>query len=291
MMNQQKIALLTDSCADLKLEHIGDDPIFVVPLIISWQGTKYEDGVTITAEEVYDRARTELPKTSLPRPQTVYQTLERIRNLGYQKVIAVMLSSGLSGTYNMVRLAAQDFRELEIHVVDSLSGAIGSGAIVLQLMEYIKRDFAWERLKTIALRLVENTKVFFSLDTLEYLKKGGRIGKVTAMAGTVLNLKPIIAFEPNGELGSVAKCRGSRQAHSKLIELARQVREGHKRYILLTAHGGAPEAYPDYRAEVLRYFTDFEKHIESTIDATLAAYTGPGLLGAGIVILDGVEDA
>lgn len=289
-LNAQKIALITDSCADLNSELIGDDPIFIIPLVISFQDEEYEDGVTITAEEIYEKARLEFPRTSLPRSETLYRTLETIRDQGYERVIAVMLSSGLSGTFNMVRLAAQDFPELDVLVIDSLTGSIGCGAVLLQLMEYIRRGFEWERLKRIARQLVRNVTVYFSVDTLEFLKKGGRIGKITALAGTVLNLKPIIAFEPDGQLGSVAKCRGSRQAQERLMTLAQKARGDAKEYILLTAHGGAPEVYPAYRDEVLRRFPDCSRHVPAVIDGTLAVYTGPGLLGAGIIILDGIED-
>ena len=289
-LNPQKIALITDSCADLNADLIGDDPIFIIPLVLAFQGVEYEDGVTITAQDVYEKTRVEFPRTSLPRSETLFRTFQTIRDQGYERVIAVMLSSGLSGTYNMVRLAAQDVPGLEIFVIDSLTGSLGCGAVLLQLMEYIRRGFEWERLKRIALQLVKNVTVYFSVDTLEFLKKGGRIGKITALAGTVLNLKPIIAFEPDGQLGSVARCRGSHQAQERLMTLAAKARGDAKEYILLTGHGGAPELYPAFRDEVLRRFPDCSRHISAVIDGTLAAYTGPGLLGTGIVILDGIED-
>lgn len=288
-MNQQKVALITDSCADLRPEHIGEDPIFVVPLTITCGGKQYEDGVDITADQVYEMAKTELPKTSLPRPEAMYQTLKKIQEEGYEKVIAVMLSSGLSGTYNLMRVTAQDFEDLEVLAVDSISASVGSGAMILLLMQAIKAGKSWEELKALVKELVKRTKVFFSVDTLEYLQKGGRIGRITALAGSVLNLKPIICFEPTGELGSIAKCRGSRQAQNKLIELAEKAKGNAEHYILMTAHGGAEEAYPAYREEVLKHFSGYQQHIESTIDATLGVYTGPGLLGIGVVVLDGIE--
>ncbi len=289
-MNQQRIALLTDSCSDLAPSHIGEDPIYVVPLTVSWRGEEYEDGVTITADQVFEKAQIELPKTSLPRAESVYRTLEQIRQAGYQKVLAVMLSGGLSGTYNMMRLVAQDYTDMEIYVVDSVSASLGTGIIVLQLMEYIRRGYEWERLKTISHRLVQNAHVFLTLDTLEYLKKGGRIGKVTAIAGSLLNLKPIISFEEGGELVSVAKCRGARQAEKKILELMQKIRGESRRYVLVTAYSGRGEAYPAFRDEIARHFTDCEYQMEAVISATLGVYTGPGLLGCGLLLLDGVED-
>ncbi len=289
-MNPEKIAIITDSCSDLKPAHIKDNPIFVVPLIITCGNREYRDGRDIDAEEVYCQAKIELPKTSLPRPADIYETLQEIRRLGYQKVIAIMLSSGLSGTYNMMRLAGEDASDLEVYTVDSFSGSLGSGIMVLQTMEYINQGRPWAEIKRMVHKLMRNTHVFFSIDTLEYLEKGGRIGRVTAVAGTMLKLKPILSFAPTGELGSVAKCRGSKQAMAKLLELTRSALGNHKRYNLITAHGGAPEPYAVHREAMLKAFPDYDHFVESEIDATLAVYTGPGLMGAGIQILDDVED-
>ncbi len=288
-MNPERIAIITDSCADLKPEHIGDNPIFVVPLIITCGKQEYRDGYDISAEEVYRQAEIRLPKTSLPRPADMYEALERIRKLGYERVIAIMLSSGLSGTYNMMRLAGEDMEDLEVCAIDSLNGSLGSGIMVLQTMEYINQGRSWEEIKEIAHKLIKSTYAYFSIDTLEYLKKGGRIGRVTAVAGSMLNLKPILSFASTGELVSVAKCRGNKQAQAKLIELTRNALGDHKRYNLIAAHGGAPEAYQTHREALLKAFPNYESFVESEIDATLAVYTGPGLMGAGIQILDDME--
>ncbi len=289
-MNTQKIAILTDSCSDLTHEHIGDNPIYVVPLVISWKGIEYQDGVDITADEVFVKAQEELPKTSLPRREAVDTALEQIKAAGYEKVLAIMLSGGLSGTYNMMRLVAEERSDLEIYAVDSVSASLGEGAIVLQLMDYIRRGFSWERLKVLAHRLVANTTVFLTLDTLEYLKKGGRIGKVTALAGSLLNLKPIISFEENGELGSVAKCRGSKHIGPRMIELIQKVKGSCKHYILVTARSGNPAAYPHFKEEIRQQFPDYEKYFEGVLGSTLSVYTGANLLAAGVMVLDGIED-
>jgi DegV family protein with EDD domain len=285
-MNPEKIAILTDSCSDLRPEHIGDDPIFVVPLTVTCGNRDFYDGVDITGEDVYHLAKVEMPKTSLPRPSVVYETLEKIRDLGYEKVIAVMLSSGLSGTFNMVRLAGEDIEGLEVYAIDSLSASLGGGLIVLQTMEYIKEGRSWEEIKHLANKLMRNTHVYLSLDTLEYLKKGGRIGRVTAVAGAMLNLKPILTFTSAGELTSTAKCRGSKQAQAKLIELASSALDGRKRYRLAAIHGGAPETYASFRESLLTAFPDAESVVESQLGATIAAYTGPGMLGVGVQIIE-----
>ena len=155
-----------------------------------------------------------------------------------------MLSSGLSGTYNLARMLAGECAEqgYAMQVFDSVSGALGQGMTVLQLAEDIKNGMDWEELtERRAPQLIANTYPFFSVDTLEYLVKGGRIGKVTAMAGTMLQIKPIITFAPDGQLQSVAKVRGRHQVMRKLVDMAVDRCGEHKRYNLAVAHGGAPE--------------------------------------------------
>lgn len=286
-MNAQKVALITDSCADLSKEQIGDRPIYVLPLVIRCSDGEYYDGVNITAEDVYERLKTELPSTSLPRGEAAERILDEIRAAGYEKVIAVMLSAGLSGTYNLMRLMGEEYEGLEIKVFDSVSGSLGIGGILLQLSEYLEEGVAWEELLRRTEALIRGTTVFFSVDTLEYLQKGGRIGKVTAMAGTLLNIKPILSFMPEGELGNVAKVRGKKQVIQKLVELLREELQGVKRFNLMVANGGAPAEMEELEALVRAEFPGFDHFWAShAFDATLSVYVGPGVLGAGVISLD-----
>ena len=244
-MTPKKIALLTDSSADLRWDQARENNIFFVPLRILCEDGEYLDGVNITGPDIYQRLHNgELPQTSLPRVEDFSAKLREIFDLGYDGVIAVMLSSGLSGTYNLARILAGECAEqgYAMKVFDSVSGALGQGMTVLQLAEDIKNGMDWEELtEHRAPQLIANTYPFFSVDTLEYLVKGGRIGKVTAMAGTMLQIKPIITFAPDGQLQSVAKVRGRHQVMRKLVDMAVDRCGEHKRYNLAVAHGGAPE--------------------------------------------------
>ena len=271
VMNPQKIALLTDSCADLSVQMVQEYHIFVVPLRILCADGEYADGVDIHGADIYRRLHNgELPQTSLPSGAYIEKVLRQIWEEGYDGVIAVMLSSGLSGTYNLVRLAAEECGNLlPVRVFDSVSGSLGQGATVLQLAEDIRGGMSWEELtERRAPQLIANTFPFFSVDTLEYLQKGGRIGKVTATAGTLLQIKPIITFADDGQLKSIAKVRGRNQVISKLIELTVQRCDEHRRYNLAVA-------MPNYG------------HIwEGEIDGTLSVYIGDGVLGAAVQVLD-----
>ena len=287
-MNSQKIAILTDSCADLTPELRAGKPIFVVPLKIICSDGEYSDGEDIFAQDIYRRLeRGELPHTSLPNGGAVEAVFDEIARQGYEKVAAVMLSGGLSGTYNMVRLQGEAREDLEVRTFDSVSGALGMGMAVLQMAEDIAAGMEWEELVERRIpQLLAGAHPFFSVDTLEYLQKGGRIGKVTALAGTMLNIKPIISFAADGQLVSVAKVRGRRQIQDKFLELLRRELGGHKKYNLAVANGGAPEEMAQLRKRMEAAFPQYTNFWEGEIDATLSVYIGPGVLGAAVQILD-----
>lgn len=288
LSNVQKIALLTDSTADLSPALREGKPIYTVPLKIVCDDGEYSDGVDIFSGDIYERLhRGELPRTSLPDGGSVSDTLDQIKADGYEKVLAIMLSSGLSGTHNMVRLLAESRSDLEIAVFDSKSGSLGMGIMLLQLWEDILAGADWDTLVNKRVpQLIANTFPFFSVDTLEYLSKGGRIGKVTALAGTLLSIKPIISFAGDGQLQSVAKVRGRRQVQDKILDLMAQKLKPGVRYNLGIANGGAPEEMEEFAVRMKERFPNAEHMWAGEIDATLSVYIGDGVLGGGIQLLE-----
>ena len=288
LSNPEKIALLTDSTADLTPAMRAGKPIYVVPLKIRCDDGEFSDGVDIFAQDVYDRLRRgELPRTSLPEGGVVSDTLNQIRADGYEKVIAVMLSGGLSGTYNLVRVQAEQTEDLDIAVFDSRSGSLGIGIIVLQLWEEIQAGTGWDKLIHERVpHLVDNTFPFFSVDTLEYLRRGGRIGRITALAGTMLSIKPIITFSEDGQLQSIAKVRGRKQVQDKIVELLRSKFRAGKRYNLGVANGGAPAEMAELSEKMRARFPNFVHCWEGAMDATLSVYIGDGVIGGGIQLID-----
>ena len=288
LSNPEKIALLTDSTADLTPAMRAGKPIYVVPLKIRCDDGEFSDGVDIFAQDVYDRLhRGELPRTSLPEGGVLSDTLDQIRADGYEKVIAVMLSGGLSGTYNLVRVQAEQRDDLDIAVFDSRSGSLGIGIIVLQLWEEIQAGADWDKLIHERVpHLVDNTFPFFSVDTLEYLRRGGRIGRITALAGTMLSIKPIITFSEDGQLQSIAKVRGRKQVQDKIVELLRSKFRAGKRYNLGVANGGAPAEMAELSEKIRARFPDFVHCWEGAMDATLSVYIGDGVIGGGIQFID-----
>ena len=287
-MVPKKIALLTDSCADIAPADLKEN-IFTVPLRILCSDGERRDGVDITPAEVYRRLYAgEMLKTSLPSGEDIGDAIDRIEAAGYDGVVAVMLSSGLSGTFNMARLIGEECEgRLEVKVFDSLSASLGQGMMVLQLAKDIENGMSWEELTERRVpQLVANTHAFFSVETLEFLEKGGRIGRVSATAGTLLQIKPVLGFSAEGQLQSVAKARGRMQVMDKLVAMAVKHCGEHKRYNLAVANGGCPEDMEKVKAKLTAALPGCENIWEGEIDCTLSSYIGDGILGAAVQVLD-----
>lgn len=286
-MRTDKIALLTDSCADIPMEVARKNHIYVVPFTITFEEGSYQDGVDIFPDDVYRRQPNEGIKTSLPSGAVIEDTLHQIKEDGYEKVIAIMLSSGLSGGYQIVRMLGEEEEALEVAVFDSMSGSLGEGAMVLTVARWIEEGRTWEEMLALIPRMMKNVHPYFSVDTLEYLKRGGRIGKITAMAGTALGIKPILAFDPEtGELTSAHKVRGRQAAMKKLVQVAVSNLEPNKRYNIMWAHGGTPEEGAQIAEMLRKAAPDFQQEFSGEIDCTLASYVGPRLIGAAVQVLD-----
>ena len=278
--------MLTDTCADIPPALARERDITILPLGSGYPEGDYQDGVDITPEDIYRRMPQEVPKTSLPTGEAIFAAFDRIRAAGYEKVLALIFSSGISGTYNAVRLAAREYRELEIAVFDTKSASLGLGTMALQAWDYIRAGMEWEEQLERIPRLIAGTSIFFSLDTLEYLQKGGRIGRVTCVAGTMLQIKPIISFAPDGQLASVGKVRGRAKS---IEELARRVQElvpAGKPYNLAVANGGCPQDVEALKTLLAAPIAGSRRFYEGSIDCTLASHVGPHLIGAGIQVLE-----
>ena len=229
-----------------------------------------EDGMGVEADTVY------------LIPPKKYLTLQGDR----------LLLSDAPGTLNhpidaFFTSLAEERRDLAVRVYDSVSGSLGTGMMVLQLAEDIRSGMDWQTLtERRAPWLIAHTFPFFSVDTLEYLQKGGRIGKVTAMAGTMLQIKPIITFAADGQLQSIAKVRGRNLVIRKLIELVTKSHSGATRYNLAVANGGAPKEMEVLRSRLMAALPDYDHIWEGEIDGTLSVYIGDGVLGAAVQPLD-----
>ena len=283
---KQKPALLVDSGIDVPPSIIKEYGIYSLPLKIIYKDREYSDGVGIQAEEVYSNLSVEIPKTSLPGAAEAISILDRIKSDGYENVLAVTLSSGLSGTYNMISLVAKDYEGLDVQVVDTKNIGIAGGMVAIRAAEYISEGMDFETLVKTVNEDVPDSKIFFCISTLEYLQKGGRIGLVSSMLGTALNLKPIISCNEEGIYYNVAKISGRKRSLDKMIDIATEYASKGKLYNLAVVHGGAAEDAEKVKEKLLSKLSKYKNVFEGQISPALGVHTGPGLVGIGVQILE-----
>lgn len=277
----EKIAILTDSACDLPKELIERFPIKVLPLSIIYPEKAYKDRVDIQPQDVYDRMPDEIPSTSMPSPQEVSNLLEEIRKEGFTHVLAVHLSSALSGTFNTVQMVAKEFEDLVIKVFDTRTLSIGTGWMVLEAARDIASGLGWQKTIDNLHHLQPRVKVYYVLETLEYLRRGGRIGSVAAMLGQFLHLKPIISVNEDGAYYTYAKARGRAKSIEKLAEIVEHaVQKGPIK--LAVMHGGARDEFQRL-LERLQQLPNIKELVASDISPSLGVHTGPGLLGVCVV--------
>lgn len=274
----EKILLITDSASDINENLIKENNIKVLPFKITFSDREYEDRVDITPEMLYKVLPTEIPKTSLPSIDKLTNILENAVREGYTHAIIITISNHFSGTYNAARLVCESFSGLETFVFDSLSLTMAEGALVLEASRLIKEGKSFKEIIEALPTIRDNTDVYFTIDTLEYLKKGGRIGRVAGTVGEVLNLKPIITIDKEGLFQTSAKVRGVKQSISKLVSLLKPYLENNKCKVWIL-DGNAPD-----KADILyNAIKDFPNIIECNlggeIGPALGINTGPGLVG------------
>lgn len=278
-MNKQKFAILVDSCVDVPKYLIEKYNMYVAPLKIIYKDREYSDGVDITAEQVYEGLTREIPTTSLPPGEKIQALFDEIKADGYEKVLAVSISSGISGTYNAIRVIGDQQEGLEVYAVDTKNIGIGSGFNAIQAAEYIQEGMDWNTLtKTISANIF-NSKVFFVVSTLEYLQKGGRIGLVASMLANTLNLKPIISCNEEGVYYTEAKIVGRKRSVKKTVELAIKFLGDHSNYNLGIVHGDAEAEAEEIKKYLLTQLPNAKVFVEGQISPVLGVHTGPGTIG------------
>ncbi len=274
----EKVAILTDSGSDVPIEIVRELNIFVLPLQVNYKERSYRDGVDIDAKTVYEGLDKEVPTTSLPLGSDLTDLLQKIKDEGYTRILAVLLSSGLSGTFNMVRLAAHD-SPIPMDVLDTKNIGIGSGMSAIKAARLAKAQVSYDEIVDQTKKAIENTKIYFVLSTLEYLKRGGRIGKVSAMIGSAFDIKPIITCNEEGIYTTVTKARGRSQSLRKVVEYACQYAQGAESVNLAIAHGNAYQEAIDIKADLQSLINGISKVYIGPVSPALGVHTGPGLIG------------
>ena len=209
-----KTRIIVDSTADL-LPAVKNR-VYTVPLTVRFGNEEFIDGVTIDSKSFYEKLIEcdALPTTSQATPDGFIQQFEAAKQAG-EAVVVITLSAMLSGTYQSAMIAAQDYEE--VYVVDSASAAIGSGILVELALKLVDEGKTAREIAEILEEKKKKVIVVALVDTLEYLKKGGRISGAVAFAGGLLNIKPVLAIA-DGEISMLGKARGSKMGNNLLVQ-------------------------------------------------------------------------
>ncbi len=274
----QKVAIVTDSSCDLTQDQLDAHHIYMIPLRIICSRGELRDRVEISQEELYSLMEHELPKTSLPLPEDVSSLYDRLAAEGVTHVLHLTISAGLSGTYNMIRMIAKEYEDrLHIVLLDSRTLSTGLGMMALEAAETLEAngslEDAIERVKAVR----EKQLGMFIIKTLEFLRKGGRIGLVEGVVGTILQLKPVIFVNNEGVYQTLAKARGYANALDTMIREAVS-RFGKSRIRLSIVHGAAA-VEAQKLLDRLKGLLNLAESSISPVSPVLAIHTGPGLLG------------
>ena len=209
------VRIIIDSTSDIKAEL--KDKVTIVPLTVRFGEEEFVDGVTIDHRQFYERLIESdvLPSTSQPTPDAFAQVFEQARQAG-DEVVVLTLSAKLSGTYQSAAIAAADFPGM-VHVVDTKTVTIAAGVLVELAIRLMEQGLSAAEIAARITEERENVHLVAMLDTLEYLKLGGRISKTVAFAGGLLNIKPVISII-DGEVAILGKARGSKQGNNLLVK-------------------------------------------------------------------------
>ncbi len=285
-MNEiRKTVIIADSSCDLPREYIKEHGIEIVAMRIVCQNAEYRDGIDIEKEALFELMKEELPKTSLPAPEEVSALYERLIAEGVENILHFNLTSGLSGTYNMVRLMADDFRDrINIHVIDTLTLSIGLGVIVREAVEALEAGESIERIIEHTANVRKKQLGMFVIRTMEYLRKGGRIGRVEGVVGGLLNIKPVIFVSDEGVYETLAKARGYKSAVQTMIAEAKR-KFGTARIRLAVTHANALEDGEQLLQKLKEELNVVDSYLVP-VSSVMAVHSGPGLLGVAAFVVD-----
>ena len=275
--------IITDSTSDITQVDVREKNIQVVPLRILFEDGEYHDGVNITTEEFYTKLETAkvLPQTSQPSPEDFVKIFESAKNKN-ESILVITLSSSLSGTYQSATIAKDICEYEKVYLVDSQTVTLGLKILVDYAISLRNNGKSIEETFEILEKEKQNIRIFAAVDTLEYLKKGGRLSSAAALAGTLLNLKPIVKVQ-DGLVSMAAKARGTNNSYSKIKALVEEV-------------GGIDETRP-YTLGYTGSSTNLNQFVSfidktynlkdcpiSAIGSTVGVHAGPGACGLAFFI-------
>lgn len=279
-MNDQRIAVITDTGTDTPREFAEEHDVRVVPLRINFpDGTTFESGVDITPAELVARMDRGVPTTSLPSPQTIRKAIERAREDGYGAAVFVTISSGLSATCDTVRLVAKQVGNFPVLVIDTLNIGLAAGMVVMEAVRQVEAGTRLDRLASALEEVASKTYVFFSVKSLSFLRKGGRISEAVYRIGSVLNIKPIITCDQHGRYVIAKKARGWLRSIEAELALAAERAAGLPKVRVGICCSASCEMFHELEERVRERIPNVLEVIRSGVSADLLVHTGPDLVG------------
>ena len=277
-LTQENTAVVLDSTADFPDAQIRFPNMRVVPLYVRFGEESFRDYVELDPHGFYERLRAaaELPTTSQPTPQDFMSTYNALS--GYERIYSLHISSKLSGTFQSASLAASEIGGDRIRLIDTESASVGIGMLAIAIQELLARGTTDEEIEALAALHRERAGILFTVDTLEFLAKGGRIGRARALMGNLLNVKPILAIE-DGEVVPVTRVRGRAKAFEEFRRRFEAATTDGPGLGIGIAHAEAEEAVEQLQAIVLATRPQAEVKLVTSLGAVVGTHAGPGTVG------------
>jgi DegV family protein with EDD domain len=280
-----KFAVVTDSTAYIPLEYTKKHNISVAPQVLIWDGETFRDGVDIRPDEFYNRLKTakSMPSTSQVSPATMQSIFQPLVDQGLD-VLGIFISSKLSGTLQSAIQGRENMGTAgdKVTLVDSRSTAIALGFQVLAAARAMETGASLKECASIAETAHERTGLFFAVDTLEFLHRGGRIGGAQRFIGSALNLKPILALK-DGRVEGVERIRTKSKAHDRILELVSEQVKGKSNIRVASLHANAAE---DAKALLDRAKQELNpvETIFTEVSPVVGSHAGPGTIGLAFMV-------
>jgi DegV family protein with EDD domain len=276
-LTAENTAIVLDSTADLPDAADRFPNWRVVPLYVSFGGESLRDGVDIDATEFYERLRASsvFPTTSQPTPGDFLACYEELG--GYERIFSLHLSARVSGTFESAESAAVELGDGRVRAIDTETASASIAMLAFAIQRRLERGTSDEEIDGLVERYRRERGLLFTVDTLEFLQRGGRIGKAAAFAGTLLQVKPILSIR-EGEVEPIKRVRGERKAFAELAAALETETENEPAYRLGVAHAAAPDRAAELESLVRERRPRAELKLVVTLGAVIGAHAGPGTL-------------
>ncbi len=276
-LTAENTAIVLDSTADLPAAAVRFPNWRVVPLYVRFGDESLRDGVDIDAPEFYARLRESsvFPTTSQPTPGDFLACYEELR--AYERIFSLHVSARVSGTFASAETAAAELGHGIVRAVDTETASASIAMLALAIQRRLERGTTDEEIDALVARYLQERGLLFTVDTLEFLQRGGRIGKAAAFAGSLLHIKPILSIR-DGEVEPVKRVRGERKAFAELAAALENETGDEPALRLGVAHAAAPERAAELEALIRERRPQAELELVVTLGAVIGAHAGPGTL-------------